>query len=371
MDDCDITDPDTDNSELDLHTLNIVEIGRCYVKHLLPRTKCFMSLNPGAEPASMFEPLSSLPAALASRKLDLVIVYPQPFNPWHWRFVMRKLFSKNVLKGYFPLTSAIAPHFLRGKVRAAIAVVDFDDHRHIERNSFFLLDRAKVYFKRELPVDHWQLFALTDHFSLPTGRYRNTLSRQSRIDKLEPISLGPKLGSEHEFPVAPVEKTADIFFAGLVETSSTVRRRGMAELLQLRAEGVRVDIPEGRLERPEFFKRAAAAHLVWSPEGYGWDCFRHYEAPLCWSVPLMNRATIERHQPLEEGVHALYYEPEPGGLTNAVHAALADRERLTRMARAAHEHVSRHHVHAALVRHIIETTLARSGRQFPGRAAEK
>ena len=363
--------PNLDELRQDYGTLNIVEIGRCYVKHLLPQTKCFMSLNPGAEPASMFEPLLSLPAALADRKLDLVIVYPQAFVPWDLRFLMRKLFNLDLLKGYFPLKSAIAPHFLRGKVRGPLAVVDLEDHRHIQRNNLFLLDRAAVYFKRELPVDHWQMFALTDHFSLPTGRYRSALRRQSRIDKLLPISLGPKLGSEHEFPAAPVQKTADVFFAGQVETSSTVRRRGMVELLQLRAKGVRVDIPEGRIERPEFFKRAAAAHLVWSPEGYGWECFRHYEAPLCWSVPLMNRATIERHMPLQEGVHAVYYEPEPGGLTKAVHAALADCERLTRMASAAHTHVSQHHMHPALVRRIIETTLARSGRQFPGRIAEK
>ncbi len=360
-----------DSLQRDFASLNIVEIGRCYVKHLLPQTKCYVSLHPGAEPASMFEPLASLPAALASRKLDLVIVYPQPCNPWHWRFVMRKLFSRNLLRGYFPLTSAIAPHFLRGKVRGPVAVVDFDDHRHIQRNSLFLLDRATVYFKRELPVDHWQLFSLTDHYTLPTGRYRSTLGRQSRIDKIMPISLGPKLGSEHEFPLFPVEKTSDVFFAGQVETSSTIRRRGMAELLQLRASGVRVDIAEGRLERPEFFKRAAAAHLVWSPEGYGWDCFRHYEAPLCWSVPLMNRATIERNRPLEDGVHALYYEPEQGGLTKTVHAALADIDVLRVMASAAHEHVSKHHMHSERVRYIIETTLARAGRQLPLRTDAK
>src|SRR5439155_445835 len=82
----------------------------------------------------------------------------------------------------------------------------------------------------------------------------------------------------------------------------------------------------------EFLERCARAWLVWAPEGFGWDCFRSYEAAVCGSVPLMNRPTIERYQPLIEGVHALYYDVEPGELGRAVMAALADRDRLVAIA---------------------------------------
>ena len=53
----------------------------------------------------------------------------------------------------------------------------------------------------------------------------------------------------------------------------------------------------------------------------------------------------------------LYYNPEPGGLTRAVEAALADKERLKRMALAARAHVLAHHTPRALVDHVIECGL--------------
>ena len=355
----------------DFRDLNIVEIGRCYVKHVLPQTKCYMSANPGGENASTFEPLSTLRAALDDPLLDLVICYPQGYHPWDWRFWLRKLGNRDIFRGYFPMKSILAPQYLRRKIKAPIAIVDLEDNRFIWRQSRFLLDRATVYFKRELPVDHWQVFMLTDHYSIPTARYRSNQKNQRRVEKLLPLSLGPVVGSEHEFPPVPVAKTSDIFFAGVTESASSVRQRGMKELLALRDLGIRVDIPDGRLSRAEFFQRAAAAHLVWSPEGFGWDCFRHYEAPLCWSVPLINHPTIDRYMPLDEGVHALYYHPEPGGLTKTIHAALSDMARIERIAKAAHAHVSAHHTHAAHVRYIIDTTLARARLQRLGSSDAK
>ena len=73
-----------------------------------------------------------------------------------------------------------------------------------------------------------------------------------------------------------------------------------------------------RLSLPEFYQRAARAWLVWSPEGLGWDCFRHYEAPACGSVPVINQPNIERHQPLVHGEHAFYYDRSPGELTRTI-----------------------------------------------------
>ena len=56
-------------------------------------------------------------------------------------------------------------------------------------------------------------------------------------------------------------------------------------------------------------------------------------------MPLINQPTIERHRPLIGGVHALYYDPEPGFLTAAIEAALADKDRLRAIARAGKAHV--------------------------------
>ena len=143
--------------------------------------------------------------------------------------------------------------------------------------------------------------------------------------------------------MAAQEKTADVFFAGDTESSSSVRAAGMRELTALRERGITVDIPQSRLPLPEFYQRAARAWLVWSPEGLGWDCFRHYEAPACGAVPVINQPTIERHQPLAAGEHAFYYDPAPGELTRTIVAALADKDRLRAMARAGQSHVMAHH----------------------------
>ena len=53
------------------------------------------------------------------------------------------------------------------------------------------------------------------------------------------------------------------------------------------------------------------------------------------TVPLMNYPTIVRHRPLRDVEHCILYAPEPGALARAVRSALADKQRLLDMARAA------------------------------------
>ena len=200
----------------------------------------------------------------------------------------------------------------------------------------------------------------TAHSHLPTRRFRQSARYRDQLGKIRPLSLGLPREGQALLPIEAEEKTADIFFAGDAESSSTVRAAGMLELAALRDRGVVVDIPQSKLPLQEFFQRAACAWLVWSPEGLGWDCFRHYEALACGSVPVINQPTIERHRPLLQGEHALYYDPVPGELTRTIMAALADKNRLRAMARAGKSHVMTHHTPDALARHVIETTLGLS-----------
>jgi hypothetical protein len=69
----------------------------------------------------------------------------------------------------------------------------------------------------------------------------------------------------------------------------------------------------------------------------------------------MNQPPIERHAPLLAGEHALYYDPEPGGLTRAVTAGLADKDALGRIAAAGQAHIMAHHTPAALARYVVES----------------
>jgi hypothetical protein len=345
---------------MDIGKLNIIEIGKPFVKLALPQTRCFASASSGYGTPPGLESLTGLYAALSDLSVDLVVCHPQNFSPWTPRWWLRKLGNLDSWRTGLPLASMFAPQLLRLVNRKPLAVLDFGDDRYITRPDLFLLDKATVYFKRELPVDQWQVFTHTAANRTPSSRFRGRKGNIAKLAKLAPLPLGIPIGRPEKFPETPLAKTSDIFFAGQSGGASTVRSEGIGELRRLAAEGFVIDIPEARIDRDAFIARAAASHLVWSPEGYGWDCFRHYEAPMCWSVPLINQPTIIRHKPLEADVHAIYYDPEPGGLSRAARRALADPQQLQTMAMAARDHVLSHHVLEKQVEYVVTTTLARA-----------
>jgi hypothetical protein len=136
-----------------------------------------------------------------------------------------------------------------------------------------------------------------------------------------------------------------------------VRERGLHELLQLQKQGFRIDIQEGDCSPAEYLGRCARSWLVWSPEGYGWDCFRQYEAAYAGSVPVISRQTIERHMPLREGDHCYYYDVEEGHLARVIRQALLAPDVLLAMAAAGREHVLKHHTPQALAQYVVQATL--------------
>lgn len=320
------------------------------------QTRSFMPRP--VKPESSFTKLSLPNFAILNRELhapDLSLIVTGPSQLTLWPLLMRSLFDRRAWQGYPRFGPALAPHLLRWPTAAPIAVVDTCDFPYINRADLFLLARCTYYFKRELPPDRWRLFTKTAHRELPTRRFRRQSRLRHFIDKLRPISLG--LPPVARLPTTELDKTADVFVSVGGEDTSTVRKAGMSELVALRERGYRIDIAEGRLPPEEFYRRCAQAWIVWSPEGLGWDCFRHYEALGCSSVPVINQPTIERHRPLIGGVHALYYDPEPGCLTGAIEAALADKDRLRAIARAGKAHVLAHHTMAAIGNYVVETTL--------------
>jgi len=349
---------------IDVSTLRFVEIGTLRMAAAFAeQTRSFSPLpvtdpRPGLTTLSVAK-LPQLYRAIRDPAVSLIVCNPAHSAPWDVRLLGRALFDRRAWQGHPRLGRALAPQLLRLPVAAPIVVVDTGDFPYIDRVDLFLLSRCRLYFKRELPPDRWRLFTRTAHHGLPSRRFRRRSRLRPLLDKLRPISLGLP-GHWTGPPQDGAEKTADIFYAGDIEGTSTIRKTGMAELMALRARGLRIDIPEARLPPNEFYRRCAQAWVTWSPEGLGWDCFRHYEAPACGSVPLINQPTIERHRPLIGGIHAFYYDPEPGRLTAAIEAALADKSRLQAMASAGKAHVLAHHTPVAIARHIAETALAAS-----------
>lgn len=293
--------------------------------------------------------------ALRTGAFDLIVCYPPLDNPFGSRFLLRLLgkyfvlFSPALLRGSAAL-------FLRMPTETPLAVLDTEDTNVVERHNFFLLPRCRAYFKRELPPDHWKVFVGTAHPHLPTARVRRNRRLREGINKLRPLSLGIGEAKLQQTAGLATEKTTDVFFAGAL-SNSTVRACGAEQLRALSERGYRIDLAEPDLPATEYFARCARAWLTWSPEGMGWDCFRHYEAAACGSVPVISQPTIHRHEPLRDGVHCFYYDAQGDSLEKTVVQALSDKPGLTKMAQAAREHVLRHHTHRRLCEYVIATTL--------------
>ena len=167
------------------------------------------------------------------------------------------------------------------------------------------------------------------------------------MEKFLPASLGITTSKIRliEAAVAGIpdgEKTTDVFFAGAVY-HSTVRQDGLRCLRALAQSGLRIECIEDQVPFEEFVRRMRRAWLVWSPEGQGWDCYRHYEACLAGSVPLMNYPLAQRYKPLLDGVHCILYAVEGDDLGRQIGRALADRTALRSMAVAARAHVLANH----------------------------
>ncbi len=304
---------------------------------------------------NQLEPIAAL-RALRAGAYGLIVAHAPAFAAMRasvLRFTVRKPFERGL------------PLILRANLARLIpadvpvVMLDLEDAPIVYANNLPLLDRALLYFKRELPADRARAFLQTKAPVLPDSRTRVAEPLATRIAKLRPISSGLSDAVLAAAPEDPIRKASDVFFAGKIAGSSTLRQCGAAELIGLTSRGVNVDFATGRLPLADFLKRAAAARLVWSPEGYAHECFRHYEAAAVWSVPVINTPGIERLKPLLHGVHAIYYGVEPGGLTRAIVNALREPERLLIMGRAARRHALRYHSHAALAQYVMGETEAK------------
>ncbi|WP_022723348.1 glycosyltransferase [Rhodopseudomonas sp. B29] len=352
-------------ASVDTSQLRILEIGGGYFKLQYPeRTTCLWT---AMRPTDDFGPLDgwSTPTrvlrelrAAGEGRYDVVVVNTLRYSPWHPRYWTRGIFYTPT-DPWASISRQFGPAILRyAKVPVPLVAVEMDDSFGISKSSVFLLDKAKLFFKRELPADAWQVLYGSAHPHLPTLRYRRNPKWKQRIGKLRPISL-PQYRFDAKWRDAPFpEKTHDLFFVGAVDGNSTVREAGLAELEHLRAQGVRIDQPTERLPYDAFMERMSQSWLAWSPEGMGWDCYRHYEAPIVQTVPVMNNPTILRHAPLLPGLHGVYYDIEPGGLARAVQAALSDKDKLRDMALAGRSHVLTHHTLKAHCDHILQQAMA-------------
>lgn len=275
--------------------------------------------------------------------------YPNPRKSWFKNFAN---LGWELLRSPSLLAGGLFPY---SKLGSRLVGIDMDDRPIVDNRWFGILESCVCFFKRELFQNPCNSFLYTSARTECNGNVLHSEKFRRWIKKLRPISLGiaPEICSEYSAMNVP--KKTDVFFAGEM-TNRPNRPSGFRQLEQLAKEGLAIDIVDGKLPRPEFLKRCAQAHIVWSPEGFGYDCLRHYEVAMLGSVPLMQSPTIQRYSPLADGEQALYYYVEGDHLAVRVRQALQNRARLVEMGQAARGHVLRWHTHEALGRYVIEET---------------
>jgi len=250
------------------------------------------------------------------------------------------------------LVSASRPY---AGISTRLAGLDCECCQVIDNQRFRDLEQSVCYFKRDLPQNPCNAFLYTHPKTENSGNVLCTKPFSRWVPKLRPISLGIADAEAAKLAGMNAPKITDVFFAGDVSRRPN-RLAGLPQLEQLKAEGFSIDISTQRLPYAEFIQRCAQAYLVWSPEGLGWDCYRHYEVGAAGSVPLMQSPPIYGHVPFRDGENAVYYYVEDNHLAVRVRQALQDRARLVEMGQAARRHVLKYHTHLALSRYVIAET---------------
>jgi hypothetical protein len=325
--------------------------------HINTEFAVLTTLGTGSKLRAVWTQARSMLAAASQQRFDLVIC--RCFG----RFIYRReiSFLVNLLRWLmgWMIKGCVWLQVAKG---ARLAVIDVLDESTISSADLFLLKRCTRYFKRELPQNTWNTFLRVQ----PSHGEFNDLIGDPRfvpwVGRFAPIGLGVPpnrfrvIDEPSRRPQPDDEKLYDLFYAGPVQ-HSTVRQHGFAQLAELRARGWLIEITTGHIAFEEYLEKIRRSWLAWSPEGQGWDCYRHYEVCLAGAVPLINYPTIQRHQPLLEDVHCFFYPVEGDGLCRRAEAALADKPKLRRMSAAARAHVFNFHTNGRLGDYLVTETM--------------
>jgi hypothetical protein len=315
--------------------MKVLEISRLGLfKGLLPNDTEWIrwgSSLTADEPVCPEQPSLALLARTLSRinqhKFDLIVL--PAIHPEHVHNQSKiKLISKAMLRRAADLPGAAGLGHRLGLRGTRHIVLDVADERYLCDTTLRLFPKCALYFKREYDS------------SEPL--------KGTAAGKIKPIPL--ILPDERRMPAAGA-KDIDVMFAGNI--LNDVRRRAVDEARSLAQRGLRVFIPEKPLPYADFMEALSRAWIVLSPEGEGWDCYRHYETCLARSVPLINRPCYQRRLYLEEGKHCFYYDADRESVADLVVKLLMDKPRLSGMADEGQRYVLGHHTRSAVARDIL------------------
>jgi hypothetical protein len=261
------------------------------------------------------------------------------------------------------LDSFWVPWLVRGTA-VPVAVIDFLDTSYVLPKDFALLRAATLYYK--LNLYFWPRRSL---MPLETFFGRRRVTRLT--PKLRPFTNGvPKRSIPAE--VRPMwKRDLDLCFTGTIvpnrsaddpdpfgELSCNPIRQAIFERTRAMQKQYRVFCLNGTVSFEEYQELLQRSRLVVCTESFGCETFRHYDVTAAGAVALINWPYAQNHLPLEPDVHAVYFSLIGGDFERTVARALADPERLERIAEAGRAFTIAHKERSIVGAHIIRETLA-------------
>lgn len=215
-----------------------------------------------------------------------------------------------------------------------LVMLDEEDYATI-RWDFVEQFSPSVYFKREC-IDNPAL----QH----PDAYRTVQSRGGV--RIEPLPFATPLKHE-ELPHR--DKTIDILFlSGKAWAGGHALHTALSQAFGSRFVG-------GHMGYGAYLEHLACARIAVTTRGLGFDTLRYWETPTFEGTMMVaDRVPIRRPNPLQDGVHAAYFDGNnPSDLVAVVRRYVDDESRRAEIARAGNQLVREHHTPRARARQLL------------------
>lgn len=307
----------------------------CTVDHVPTGT----TITPqGAQPKRLSHRLPAILARICLGHYDLIVL---PAIDFRWSYDLA--FSKRVLR-------LICSTALRCKP------ISLGANSLLSRKStkVIVLDR---YDSHELLLDYVRCLKCVRYYFKTNLQYadQDGLANEPPIDQCRFLFLPYWIAIEKYQVPFQSERDFDVFFAGAV--NSDQRRASLDMVQRLSSEGYRLKIVESHLPFEEYLWLMSRSWLTLSPQGYGYNGFRHYEAMLVGSLPLINRSDPPIVNDFRHGDNCFLYSMARGDLLDVIRSALTNKGRLLQMAVALRNQVIENHSIRAVGSYLLQQVL--------------